>query len=171
MASMIRWKRLSGFQIVMLGLGMLQWCPALAQSDPPALSIGGKPWAKVVGTALSELPIKLVDNSNCVGNFEKAAPLKSPSPGGPHWQTSGWAWDRAAKAVPKYVLMVRDGYIVGYGVPKVERRDVQRARSEVLDSLNGWVGYASAPTGSKVFAYTWSETKGTACPIGAMTMQ
>ena len=59
---------------------------------------------------------------------------------------TGWAWDESTRSYPEWILVVRNGKVVGLGKPGGWRPDVAAAVPSIGKIRVGWQAYATGPS-------------------------
>lgn len=87
----------------------------------------------------SDIPPGAVpDPAKCLGNVDAVTPIASQT-----LQLTGWAWDESARSYPEWILIVRNGKVIGLGKPGGWRPDVAAAVPSVGKPRVGWQAYAA----------------------------
>jgi hypothetical protein len=81
-------------------------------------------------------------STNCKGHVDAVS-----ATGKDAYQVTGWAWDGDSSAYPDWVVLVRDGNVIGLGKPGIQRPDVLAAVPSIDKLRVGWQGIAGGPSG------------------------
>ncbi|MGA2370659.1 MAG: hypothetical protein ACLPPV_05335 [Candidatus Korobacteraceae bacterium] len=87
---------------------------------------------------------------DCIGAWQSVTPLQE----GNGVRISGWAWDPEQRKAPSYIVVVRDGTIIGLGAIGDWRPTIRAANAGLKSSFVGFTAYArDASRGAPISIY------------------
>ncbi len=87
-------------------------------------------------------PRSMQRTDSCKGHVDAVSPTGQDT-----YQVTGWAWDEGSSTYPEWVVLVKDGNIVGLGKPGIQRPDVYAVVPSVKKRRVGWQGIAGGSSG------------------------
>jgi hypothetical protein len=81
-------------------------------------------------------------SNRCIGHIDAVT-----AAGKDTYQVTGWAWDEDLSSYPEWIVLVRDGNIVGLGKPGIPRPDLRAAEPSVDTRRVGWQAIAGGVGG------------------------
>jgi hypothetical protein len=82
-------------------------------------------------------PSHMQRSNRCIGHIDAVT-----AAGKDTYQVTGWAWDQDLSTYPEWIVLVRDGNIVGLGKPGIPRPDLRAAVPSVDTRRVGWQAIA-----------------------------